>query len=66
MLNKKTEKLDCSMHKKIKILAIVNNLSAVAEVRIISPLNYLKTNGYVDYEIVDLSEEKSESDKLCP
>lgn len=43
------------MKKKLKILAVVNNLGAVAQVRIISPLKFLKENGYVDYEVIDVS-----------
>jgi len=54
------------MHNKIKILTIVNNLGAVAEIRIISPLNYLKINGYIEYEVVSLSEEKTNPINYVP
>lgn len=50
--------LDIKMKAKLKILAVVNNLGAVAQVRVISPLKYLKANGYIDYEVVDISQAK--------
>jgi glycosyltransferase involved in cell wall biosynthesis len=47
------------MKKKIKILAIVQNPGAVAQVRIISPLNYLNKKNHLDFEVVDLSQEEN-------
>ncbi len=54
------------MKTKLKILAVVNNLGAVAQVRVISPLKYLKLLGYIDYEVVDISEGKENPISYVP
>ena len=43
---------------KIKILVIVGNLGAVAQVRLISPLTFMKNKGLVEFKIVELSKEE--------
>lgn len=54
------------MNKKIKILAIVSNLGAVAQVRIVSPLEYLAKKGYVDLDVVNLSKEENNAINYVP
>ncbi len=43
------------MAKKIKILAVINDFNAVSQIRVISPLSYLKELDYIDYKVIDLS-----------
>ncbi len=51
---------------KIKILAIVQNLGALAQIRILSPLKYLKAEGLVDYQVLDMSQKKPPKIKYIP
>ncbi len=43
---------------KIRILGIVHDLGALAQIRVISPLSYLKQQGLIDFTILDLSRNK--------
>ncbi|MBK7104469.1 MAG: glycosyltransferase [Ignavibacteriae bacterium] len=54
------------MSQKIKILALVNNSGAVADIRLNSPLTFLRKNGFVDFEIVDITKEKEYKIKFVP
>ncbi len=51
---------------KIKILAIVQNLGALAQIRILSPLKYLKAEGLVDYQVLNMSQKKPPKIKYIP
>ncbi len=51
---------------KFKVLGIVQNLGALAQIRIISPLEYLKSKGLVEYQILDMSKNKPPKVKHIP
>ena len=54
------------MNKKIKILAITNTPGAVAQIRINSPLSYLQSKGYVDFETIYLSKQEDNTINYVP